>query len=62
MQVSKAFLRSIDFAANFEIRKMPAHKPRKSRKLAEITISGRYPDGTPFNLTREARSTVHKCR
>ena len=62
MQVSKTFLRSIDFAANFKIRKIPTHEPRKSRKLAEITISGRYPDGTPYKLTREARSTVHKCR
>lgn len=61
MQMSKAFYRSMDFASHCEVRKVPARAPRKSRKLAEITISGRYPDGTTFSFRREARSSVHKC-
>lgn len=62
MTLSKSFYRSMDFAANVAIKKIEPKQKRLSRKLAVITLTGNYPDGTRFNLCRDARSNVHQCR
>jgi hypothetical protein len=62
MTLSKSFYRSMDFTTNVTIKKIKTQQKRQSRKLAVITLTGNYPDGTRFNLCRDARSNVHQCR
>jgi hypothetical protein len=61
--LSKAELRMLAATANDAlIHRYAAKKARQSRVLAEITMQGKYADGTRFYRKRDARSSVHQCR
>jgi len=61
--LSKADLRLLAATSNeASVHRYTMKKLRQSRVLAEITVTGKYPDGKRYTLRRDARNTIHQCR